>query len=286
MPRKKLLVVCLLAAVLSIVVILENHRGKYLRAYFLDVGQGDAAFIIFPCGRNMLVDGGDLRQDRTDIVRFLQKLRVRRIDTVVLSHPHSDHLGGLLRVLEHFPVSLVIDSGYPHTTDIYINFLEMVDRKDIPYQTAVRGNVLEGYRDVFIDFLNPPRTLYEGGSAVNNNSVAFIIRYKRTRFLFTGDIENEAEGELVRVFGDNLRSDVLKVPHHGSRTSSTAEFLKAASPAVAVIQVGENNRYGHPHLTVFERYESIGTRIFRTDTDGTVMVSTDGKKITVKKSVN
>ncbi len=256
--------------------------GGELKAYFLDVGQGDSIFIVFPCGKNMLIDGGDPRQINTDLTGFLRRRGVRRIDAAVLTHAHADHAGGLLEVLEKFPAGMFIEPGYNHTTDLYLNLLELALRKDIAYQNVSRGDTLKGFGGVEITFFNPPRDFYADESPLNNNSIVIHMRYGDVKFLFTGDIERRAEADLVRIYGKSLSSHILKAPHHGSGSSSTPAFLKAVTPAVAVISAGEGNSFGHPHPSVVSRYLSAGAELYRTDIDGTVVVKTDGKKITVK----
>lgn len=255
--------------------------SRELTVYFLDVGQGDAAFIVFPCGGNMLVDAGDSRQGNTDIAAFLRSIGIRKIDAVVLSHAHLDHAGGLADILSRFPVGVFIEPGHPHTTDIYINLLEQIMEKDIDYVNASRGDSLEGFGDAEISFLSPPEVFYGGESLLNNNSLVMLIAYKDVRFLFTGDIESCAESDLVRLYGERLSSHVLKVPHHGSGSSSTSDFVQAVSPVIAVVSAGAGNRFGHPHSSVIRRYEEAGAEVFRTDADGAVIVRTDGRGIRV-----
>ncbi len=256
--------------------------SRVLTVYFLDVGQGDAALIRFPCGKNMLIDAGEARQSNTDLVNFLRGAGVRRIDAVVLTHAHSDHAGGLPKILERFPVGVFIEPGHPHTTDLYINLLELVTEKGIPYKNVSRGDALGGFGEVEISFLNPPGVFYSGESALNNNSIVMLLRYKEVTFLFTGDIERQAESELVRIYEGYMSARVLKVPHHGSGTSSSPGFVEAVSPAAAVISAGRDNMFGHPHSSVVERYKAAGTDVLRTDVDGTVEISTDGSRLRVR----
>ncbi len=279
--RKGLLFVLLGASILFLLSVASG--GRELTVYFLDVGQGDAAYIEFPCGGNMLIDGGEIRQGNTDIPRFLRGKNVRRIDAVVLSHAHSDHAGGLLEVLEEFRAGILIEPGYPHTTEVYLSLLELAEEKDIPYAAVSRGDSLHGYGDAEISCLNPSQVFHENESPVNNNSVVMSLEYGDISFLFTGDIEKDAENELVSIYGDSLESDVLKVPHHGSGGSSTSGFLESVKPVVAVISAGAGNPFGHPHDRVVESYRSLGTEVYRTDTGGAVIVSTDGENLRVRR---
>jgi competence protein ComEC len=274
----------LLTAVLalSVVFLIWSYAGnRELTVYFLDVGQGDSAFIRFPSGKSILIDGGESEGRDSAVMSFLRKKGVRKIDAVILSHAHSDHAGGLLRVLEDIPVGIFIEPGAAHTSDIYINLLDLAAAKNIPYLNVSRGDVLKGFGEAEIIFLNPPESFYRDESPLNNNSIVMRLEYGVVSFLFTGDIEKKAEEELVAVYGDSLASVVLKAPHHGSGSSNTAGFISAVGPAVAVISAGIGNDFGHPHRSVLKRYGDAGIKILRTDENGTVVIKTDGKRLSV-----
>ena len=253
-----------------------------LKVIFFDVGQGDSALILFPRGGNILIDGGERGQGKRVILPYLRKKGIRKLNTVVLTHAHSDHVGGLIEILRNLRVGLVIDSGYPHTTDIYMEFLELVEEKNIPYRMVHRGQELTGYTGAEIEFLNPPRPFYEGrGSDINNSSVVVKLTYGEVQFLFCADIEEEIERALLNYYGSKLESSVLKVPHHGSKTSSSLEFIMEVNPDTAVISVGRNNRFGHPDSANLMKYKRADIRIYRTDINGAITISTDGKSVWV-----
>ncbi len=281
MSRSRLLIILLLLICILIWVGVWQ-KPHILKVIFFDVGQGDAILIQFPCGGNMLIDGGEQIQGERVILPYLRKEGIRKIDTLVLTHPHADHVGGLIPVLKTLPVGLIVESGFPHTTDLYMEFLEVIYEKKIPYKTVHRGEELTGFSGVRIEFLNPPDPFLEaGGADINNNSVVIKLSYGRVQFLFCADIEKEAERELLN-YGGRLQSHVIKVPHHGSKSSSSWEFIKEVSPEVAIISVGRRNRFGHPDSMTLNKYKRVDSRIYRTDINGAIIISTDGKSYRIK----
>ncbi|HLE76931.1 MAG TPA: DNA internalization-related competence protein ComEC/Rec2, partial [bacterium] len=256
----------------------------------LDVGQGDAIVLQAPGGATMLIDGGgdleglprgsDVGVRR--VVPALRRLGVRRLDVVVLSHPHEDHAGGLAAVLKNFRVGLVLDAGLPHPAPGYVTLLRWIERTGIPYRLARRGMRLDLGGGVHAVVLHPEEPLLVGtGSDANLNSVVLRVTYGAIGVLFPGDLEAPIEWRLVDT-GDDLGSTVLKVGHHGSVTSSTPEFLDAVRPAVAVISVGAWNPFGHPHRRTLEALADIGATIYRTDEHGAVTMTTDGRRLWIR----
>jgi len=257
---------------------------------FLDVGQGDSIVIQGPSGRAVLVDGGgeveghltgyDIGARR--VVPALRRLRLRGIDVLLLSHPHEDHVGGLVAVLQNFPVGLVLDSGFVHPAPSYPRFLRLVEEKQVPYRLARRGQLLDLGGGAAAVLLNPREPLVIGsGSDVHANSVVARLVYGTASVLLTGDIEALTEAILLSE-GTDLRSTVLKVAHHGSATSSTPAFLEAVAPRVAVISVGAMNPFGHPHRATLDALHAVGAAVYRTDVHGAVTVSTDGTQLWVR----
>ena len=230
----------------------------------------------------MLIDGGEIRQGRRVILPYLKKRGIRKLDTVVLTHAHSDHVGGLVEILRNLEVGLVVDSGYPHTTDLYMELLEVIEETKIDYRMVRRGQELIGYADVEIKFLNPPHPFHEGsGSDANNNCIVLRVKFGEVEILFCGDIEEEIESELSGFYGSEIASEVIKVPHHGSKTSSSLEFVREVNPDIAVISVGRNNRFGHPDSVTLIKYRRIGSQIYRTDINGAITISADGGNVRV-----
>jgi competence protein ComEC len=252
---------------------------KGMEATFLDVGQGDAIFLELPDRRTMLVDGGGSLDDRFDVgervvAPYLWYRWVRRVDVVVLSHPQPDHIGGLRAVLENFPVGEVWESGYPSTAPTYRWIHDFVRKKGIPLRRITRGDRISLGTEGMVTVLHPPKSFLirpkgHASALVNNNSLVLAIDHQKFRLLLTGDIEKEAEVFLLDA-GVMLQADLLKVPHHGSRGSSLASFLRGVKPRWAVVQVGDRNPFGHPHAETLKRYAAQGVEVFRTDQDGAV----------------
>lgn len=245
---------------------------------FLDVGQGDSFLIRAPQGETILIDGGE---NYNCLDAHLRQLGVRKIDLLVLTHPHADHVGGLAKVFSHYNVGMVLDSGQAHTSSLYVDFLSATEEKGTTYKLARAGQkFLIGEIELLV--FHPEEEFITGtDSDLNNNSVVVKLSYKDISFLFTGDIEEEAEKEILsrRV---NLACDVLKVPHHGSSGGCYMEFLKNASPRVAVISVGGNNRYSHPASSTLKKLKELGIDTYRTDRNGTITITSDGHKLWVE----
>lgn len=250
----------------------------------IDVGQGDSILVEAPNGKTMLIDGGP-KFKRSDagkryVLPFLRKKGINKLDILVLTHPHDDHVGGLPSVIKEIPIGLVIDSGQPHTSKAYLTFLTLIDRKKIPYKLARAGIKVELGTGCQGLVFNPSEPFIEG-SALNNNSVAIRLTYGNFAAMLTGDMEKEGEERVLEKY-QNIRCQVLKVGHHGSKTSSSAAFFKAVKPETAVISVGAKNKFHHPHPSTVKRMEELGIRIWRTDLNGTVTVRSDGKSYVIE----
>ena len=203
---------------------------------------------------------------------------------MISTQPHSDHITGLVEVLERYKVEQVLEPGAPYDSSIYHQWLELVEQKQIKHVIARAGQEIDLGNGLKIEVLNPPAAYFEGTSSdVDNNGVVLRLSWQEVSFLFTADIRQEAEFELVGQRAD-LRSTVLKVPHHGSRTSTTPQFLAAVDPEIAVISVGADNRFGHPSLEVVERLEEklSQDRVYLTSEDGTIEFITDGERLWVR----
>ena len=278
-----LLLLLLLSAILVWTAFFYNPAHLF-KATFLDVGQGDSIFLQFPYGGNMLIDGGE--GGRYDmgrrVVAYLHRQGVRRINIILLSHPHDDHVGGLITVLRNLPVGLVLDSGQAHTSYSYEEFLKLIKEKRIPYRIVKAGGEIKGFKGVKIFVLSPPPRLFKGtGSDINNNSLVLKMTYGKVSLLFTGDIEKEAEEGLLR-YGHYLKSTLIKVPHHGGRTSSTPGFLDLVNPRLAVISVGRRNPFHHPAPETLRRYKERGVKIYRTDRQGAIIFTSNGRSFRVR----
>lgn len=283
-----------LLATVSLVA-LENAQHRYgnphglLRVTLLDVGQGDAALVDLPDGRALLIDAGGFVGSPVDVGRrvIAPLLRARRrtaLDVVVLSHPHPDHFGGMKTGLDAVRVGEFWDTGQGEDEGMggdYADVLEAMRARGVP---ILRPRDLCGARDfggLRIEVLAPcPETTSDRGP--NDNSFVLRLRYGARSVLFVGDAERAEEADLLAAHREHLRADVLKIGHHGSRTSSSAAFLEAVAPRAAILSCGVRNRFGHPHPNTLRTLARAGTPTFRTDRDGSVIVTTDGVTLDVQ----
>jgi len=245
-----------------------------LAVHFQDVGNADSVFIQLPDGKTALIDGAE-RENAGDIIRYIKQCGAEKIDYLIATHPHSDHIGGLSEIIDTLEIGQVFMPNAVHTTSDFENLITSIENKNIPVTMAKQGVLLFSGEGYSAECLSPLKSEYEN---LNNYSTVVKLTYKEKSFLFTGDAEKEVERELVEKYGYSLKSDVLKAGHHGSDTSSCKEFLGAVLPEITVISAGENNDYGHPHKEVLERLDDIGTEIMRTDELGTVVIKTDGSE--------
>ncbi|MDY7040141.1 MAG: ComEC/Rec2 family competence protein, partial [Chloroflexota bacterium] len=250
-----------------------------LTVLFLDIGQGDSALVISPDGQTMLIDGGNSSRDANEvIIPALHAHGYGQLDYLVATHPDQDHIGGLVTVLQEIPVGHAMLTGQEHTTQTYEAFLLEISRLKnagqlTPIQTR-RGTSLELDPALKVEVLAPGDDVVET-TDTNNASIAIRLTYGAVSFLFTGDAEDEEEDWILNR-GGSVRSQILKISHHGSQTGTSDAWLNAVSPEVAVISVGADNRYGHPSSQVIERLARRGIEIYRTDQKGTITVTTDG----------
>lgn len=274
-------VICLCAAPAS-----DLARGKWtsrLSAVFLDVGQGDAALIRFPNGKTMLIDAGPRTQysdaGRFTILPHLHRQGIRSIDAIVITHPDSDHLGGLPSILRAVKVGRVFHSGFEHTSDLYGETSRLLDSLRVPYTAVRSGDTLNLDPSTRIHILYPDRARV--AQKPNASSVVINVRYGSTSFLMMGDAEEEAEREILRHFAPMLAASVVKVGHHGSSTSSTPLFASriGRDGQLAVISVGRHNRYGLPDSSVIRRWVRAGAHIRRTDVSGAIWLESNGRSV-------
>jgi len=262
----------------------QNHLAENegnLSVYFFDVGQGDSTLFIC-AGKTILIDAGEIDMgDR--VVSDLRSRNVTRIDLLVATHPHSDHIGGMQKVLAAFPVGKVLDTGLPHPSSTYEHLLETIEQEHIPYQVAEQGQVIEVDPGLRVFVLSPPEERL--GDDLNDNSVVLRISYGTIDFLMTGDLDTAGEDALLRT-GYPLDAEILKVGHHGSSSSTSPAFLERVHPETAIISVGADNPYGHPHAETMDRLERSGVTVFRTDLNGTILIRSDGMSYSVKTETN
>lgn len=263
-------------------------KGR-LEVTFMDVDQGDAAFLRLPGGQTMMVDGGGLSFGSFDVgegvvTPFLRQERVGKIDFLVASHPDRDHIHGFAALLQNFPVGRIWHNGDRSSAPFYDQIEELAHQEKVPFFVPEFGTLLEVRDGLRIQALNVGQLLGKGGkkkSRDNNRSLVVKVSYGEVSFLFTGDLEIEGQRALLQSETD-LHSTVLKVPHHGGASSSHPAFWEQVRPKVAIISVGKYNRFGHPSPKVVQALETLGTRIYRTDQEGCIRVVTDGKEWTVE----
>lgn len=223
-----------------------------LKLYFIDVGQGDSTLIITPQNKKILIDGGEGKNDV--LLPYLLDRRIKKVDYIIISHFDSDHCNGLINVIEQIKVKNIVISRQAQESEEYKNILEIVKKKNIKVIVVKEKDNMEIEKGLNIEILNPAKQLEF--QDLNNNSIVAKMTYKNFSVLFTGDIE-KAEQNLVNKYKDKLKSTILKVSHHGSKTSTSEEFLKYVEPKIALIGVGENNKFGHPNQQTIENLKNI-----------------------------
>jgi competence protein ComEC len=252
----------------------STPAGGELEVHFIDVGQGDS--ILIDLGETeVLIDGGE---KSPGVVDYLKKYVDGALEVVVATHPHSDHIGGLIAVLGAFQVEQIWYNGEQAESAIYTEFINAVKAEGTEAHIARRGDRIVTGSLTFL-VLNP-KTL---AGTVNNNSIVLELSYGTVDFLFTGDAEKAAEAAMLAASDIPVPNiEILKVGHHGSRTASSPAFLAATSPEVAVYMAGIGNRYGHPHQETLAALTQIGAKVYGTDMNGTIHISTDGNTFIVR----
>lgn len=249
-----------------------------LEVFFIDCGQGDAILIKSQAGEYMLIDGGTSDEGRS-ITNFLRDQGVKQLAVVVGTHPHSDHIGGLAQIINSFPVQKVYLPRVTHNTKTFEALLNAIKEQNLKINTASQGVEipLAGLKACF---LAPVGNDYE---ELNNYSAVVRVDYGDNSFIFTGDAEEVSECEMLSS-EQELAADVLKIGHHGSSSSTSPKFLQAVSPQYAVIMCGTDNDYGHPHRETLKALDNAGVKVYRTDLNGTIIMTSDGRSITVECS--
>lgn len=258
----------------------ENVSGSAeAQVYFIDVGQGDSELIrLKDSGIDILIDAGT-RSTKQELADYLKELGVDDIDILIGTHPHEDHIGGMAKIIEEFPIGTLYlpetsDEMTP-TTKTYESLLDAAENKNVTVRTAAAGDVLLEQGNTSFKVLSPSHTDYDN---LNDYSIVTRLKVGDTAFLFQGDAETPVEEEILDSEAD-VSCDVIKLGHHGSSTSSSRAYLEAANPSAAVISCGVGNEYGHPHRETMDLLEKLSITPYRTDTQKTLLAETDGKTI-------
>lgn len=253
-----------------------TFSGDGVAVHFIDVGQGDCALIQSAAG-NILIDAGTPDSENA-IMRYVDALGIENFAYAIFTHPHADHIGSAAALLERYAFDAVILPDAVSTSRTFERMLDALEKEECEVISGHDGlSYMLG--NLQLDLLAPVSNY---GDDLNNQSVVCKFTYGEISFLFTGDAESKSESDMLRENADKLCASVLKVGHHGSKTSSSEAFLEAVSPQIAVISVGEDNEYGHPSALIVSRLKAVGASVYRTDRGGSVIVTTDGQNIAVQ----
>jgi competence protein ComEC len=260
-------------------IVLQNERGL-LTVVFFDVGQGDAIFIEGPNGGQVLIDGGSNNKVLQSLSRYMP-FYDRSIDVVIATHPDKDHIGGLPSVLKRFDVDFVFRSGAVNDTGTYSELNNLIGEKEVREVIARKGTIIQLGGGAYAEILFPDRDV----SAVDPNDASIFLRvvYGESEFLFSGDAPQKIENYVAGIYGENIDSDVLKVGHHGSKTSSSEFFLSAISPQYGIVSASVDNSYGHPHREVLDRFRQFEIPILSTAEEGDIVFYSDGEVLMRRK---
>lgn len=255
---------------------------------------GDSCLIVTPKNKKILIDGGGSERGSSNIgektlLPYLLNRKVDKLDYAIISHFDSDHCEGVLYVMQKIKVENVIIGKQFETCENYKEFIKIVEQKNIRVISVEKGNKVNIEKDMYFNVIWPDSNNIVNENKLNNNSLVFKMNYKSISALFTGDIEKIAEEKIILNVKEELKSTIIKVAHHGSKTSSTEKFIEEVKPKIALIGVGENNTFGHPSNITIETLEKAGTKIYRTDKMGEIILQINKKgqiKISNKISIN
>lgn len=250
------------------------RQTRQLNVHFLNVGQADSILIQTPNRQTVLIDAGT-HDAGWSVVKYLLALKIKRIDVLIATHPHEDHIGGMPEIINSFTIGQVYMPKVGHNTRAFEDTLQAIQAKGLKINTAKAGLALRIDPALNTEFLGPNETEYED---LNDCSAVLKLTYGKTSFLFMGDAGKVAERQILQA-GFNVKADVLKVGRHGSNAATTGEFLNIVTPAYAIISVGAHNDFGLPSKNMVARLKKMGVRYFRTDENGTVVIRSDGQKI-------
>lgn len=281
--KNKVIAILIILVIINPIKYFSNIKQSNLKIYFVDVGQGDSTCIVTPKNKVILIDGGGNSKDenydigKQTLLPYLLDKKINKIDYCIVSHFDSDHCGGLMYILKNLKVKNIIIGKQYEEYENYKEFIKIAKDKKINIRVVGAGEKITIEKNLYIDILWPiNREKMVIQNAINNNSLVFKLRYINFSMLFTGDIEEIAEKEILDKYKENtefLKSTILKVAHHGSKTSSTKEFINIVKPKYAVIGVGKDNKFGHPSNVTIENLKTINTEIYRTDEMGEISIN-------------
>lgn len=280
--RISILIVLFAATCLIWYAVFRSNRQNILTVAFLDIGQGDAIYIEAPNGNQMLIDGGPPK-NVLKALREVMPFYDRSIDMILVTNPDADHIGGFIDVLGRYKVETLVEPGTVSPTATYSELGKIALARKVGKIVIERGQIiwLDSKNGVGFQILFPDRNV--SGLATNDGSIVGRLIYGNTSIMFTGDAPQNIERYLAALDGQGLKSDVLKVGHHGSKTSTSEEFVGFVSPSFAVISVGADNKYGHPDNETLDTLQQFGVETFRTDKLGTIVMKSDGNNISIRK---
>ena len=275
-----IVILCLSVFAYSTYSTAQENNGL-LKIYFLSIGQGDSEFIETPSGRQILIDGGPDNK----VLEKLGKIMPfydHDIDVVIATHPHSDHITGLIDVLERYNVKNIIEAKESYNSPQFLAWEDMIKKEGANEIDAQIGQVIDLGDGVTLTILHPFQSVAGTQTKTpHNDMVVAMLEYQAFRVLLTGDMEEKVENKLISK-GDDLKADILKVGHHGSKTSTSEKFLKTVNPKIGFVEVGANNQYHLPSPDILQRLDNFGIKYYRTDVDGDMEVISDGDKYQIK----
>lgn len=262
---------------------LEEEFGtdKILKVLFIDVGQGDSCLVITPNGKSMLIDSGEYYAYNA-VKSALDSNKITKIDVLIATHPHSDHIGCMANVIEDYEIGKIYMPDASSTSKSFESLLDVIEGKDIDVIQAKAGVNIDLDEEVDVNMIAPIDESYDN---TNNYSAVVRLTYGNISYLFMGDAESMVEDEIINS-KQKIDADVIKLGHHGSSTSSSRDFLSKVNPDAAIISCGADNSYGHPQEETLNTLNELNIKYFRTDENGNILVATDGKKIAVSDSLN
>ncbi|MCS4479349.1 MBL fold metallo-hydrolase [Clostridium botulinum] len=250
-----------------------SNKSNELKVHYIDVGQGDS-ILVQTKDKNILIDAGT-RKNSDNLISYLKKQHIKKLDYVIATHPHEDHIGGMPKVIEEFEISNFYAPKKTANTKIFKDMILQLKKKNLKINVAKKGISLNLSNNSSLDFLAPVKDNYEN---TNDSSAVVKLTHGNTKFLFTGDAEKTSEKDILNS-NEDLSSNVLKVGHHGSHSSSSKEFLDKINPKIAIISCGKNNDYGHPHKETMKELNKRNIEVYRTDIDGNIVLTSDGENI-------